>query len=1472
MPLSPLDAIIPNLSNLNTSSAAKPGHDAIAQKPASRGFVKCCSDLFHRGRASKQPVALTQFRHYHVSSMAFNATLQHGKVVVQGSQAGREMADRLNQLPKRFMQDSAGVDKGQGLRFVDQKLNVFHLSCTPAAAAVFKSSRTQAASPEVINNPGRAHLGQVSGVHTTQEGDQFRLIEQRLHRFEPQTDTWLPDKDQGQYQRLGLTNEGALMKVPQGITDMSVEGTTQVSLMQSEDDMSLEIANTATGGAPARLTPVSESGEPVALTRIGLAGHTLFATTEDGELLRADLRSADKSLLQMHQVPVELPKSGAHVKGFMHDDNGQLNALVADNYKQLHSNPLTDNPRLLPEWNLTDVMLKVVDRGVPDLDLKALAGSIDLGQRGKVALEGGTLMSWDSAAQSWDKTPHVDVDHLARGLDGRAYALQAGQLKELTTLKSQEPVHMGGSYDLAPPARAQTHVTLAEVMAGDEARIITGFAVENGKRFVSLDDKNQLHAHIDGKEKTLTFTTPTPLKALALDHLGNLYGQTQTDGLVRLDKADWQSPDVSDVAWRRVQLPDNQPLKSLRMGADQHLIASWGENNPQEKRWGEKNRRLDISAQGALQWGPVTSSSNKDASPISSVLMQGQMKGHINGTTAWSASSTVLGQTQEGVTESSAYFKGFGTHFKPVESFKEVGRDIQHYFKGRVGLQGLYANDKALRTELKNLANAQPATTDMTTRLEQLSLKTSTQPLADELKSALVLVEGKSAPLATRLGEMHGATVTPEPNGVTGKRPPSSDSSLNQMRQAFERLSPSQTNVTAALLRSYEGQGVALSKWSADVTRDVKNPTALVEGGLIHHALTLSRLSHLVTALEGEAPDLVKLGGELKGIMQDYHDSPVHKKSSQNINNFAQAEALYKNFKLLSKDLGTPGGALSFHISRLLGVAEGKGLKEALLQDILQSSSGQSLTSSRDKKKSVGLIAFDIQPVPIIEFFVGASREKSNSVSISRTDTGANVKIGMNTAHSLSGSIGTGVTPLSTGGGGVVGNVRLGTELELTVAHGRGSAIDFDVKEADLPNMLDSLFGGDLDGLLSLGADHKSGKTAKTGADLTVNVYAQARANVIGQERSGTLSGVMRAAIGGAASLNLAHWGNSHSVTQGDLDISESHGSDTQLLSRGGVSAGNFLGATLGMAQVEPNGAKLASYASPTVSFAVSFDRSVANSFNFTFTRPDAVKPEALAQVCDAFAQAFPEYRSALQALPLTATQDIGEQLQTVQRLFDTALAPVHKREQQHALKDQLDGLQRQHQQHAQNGRALSSVARTVSYVGLNGDSRHSWLNDASPANKAAIIRLLENQPELARTVKSLESSEGTSVSIGLELKPSVLRALESTLMKGQDGDGEIERALQNVDNVRVKSFGVSYSASRSDRRVFPLPLPLLSISSAAGISHAHKLLSAEFEYGQDQNTPLRMKFKDAMAAPERTDSNPALREQKIRDQLRTEV
>ena len=44
------------------------------------------------------------------------------------------------------------------------------------------------------------------------------------------------------------------------------------------------------------------------------------------------------------------------------------------------------------------LLLKVNDKGLPEPGLRALASAIDLGARGKVALEGSTLLSWDEHA------------------------------------------------------------------------------------------------------------------------------------------------------------------------------------------------------------------------------------------------------------------------------------------------------------------------------------------------------------------------------------------------------------------------------------------------------------------------------------------------------------------------------------------------------------------------------------------------------------------------------------------------------------------------------------------------------------------------------------------------------------------------------------------------------------------------------------------------------------------------------------------------------------------------------------------------------------------------------------------------------------------------------------------------------------------------------------------------------------------
>ena len=1466
MPWEPIDPIRAEMSKRVSLIDTDSNPAGIQQKNAIHRIGKKIASLFQPRRDISPLPQLTQLRSYGQPTIAFSARLHNGKVITEGSHVGQDIASQLNRLPKRFMQDPECVAQGNGLRILDEKLNVFHIQSTPAVAGVLKSSCTLAAQPWPPANPGRAHLGLVSGVYTTAKGEQFRLVEQRLHRFEPQAFSWLADKDQTLYSRLGLSKEGALMKVPLGISDISVEGDTQVRLEQSVHGASLEIArgNQAPGG---RLQPVDAAGEPLELTHIGLAGDVLYAVNTRGELLRGDLPGAEDGRLTMVHQPVErleqVYRGGVSFKGFMHDDNGQLNALLLDAHKQLHSSPLSDRANQASGWNLSDVICKVIDKGLPEPDLQALANVVDLGQRGKVVLQGDTLSCWNPGGQCWDKTTQANVEYLARGLDGRAYVLQSGELKALALHKSREPMHLGASHDLTPANVARTHVSLDEVMAGSAERAIRAFAVDNGRRFVSLDHENRLHAHVDGKDIHLEFAQPKDVQALALDHLGNLYAQSRTGELLRLDKAHWQTPGAGEVAWTPVTVPGNERVQSLRMGADRHLIASWGHNSAHDNRWGEKYRQLMSTPDGALQWAPVASQAVREGH-LGTVLREGEIKGQKNAT-AWAVTSSVAGQKTEGLTTDRGYFKGLRAHFKPGEGIRHLGQDIQHRTKGRAGLQGLYADDKALRADLKGLANARPALQDMQSRVGQLSQR----ELALALESAIALVEKNSTTSARKLGDLHGAQVTPaEPDAAANSALGKAQSSLCQLRQAFESCAPSKTNATAALLRSYETQGLMLSGFNPAQLRDLKNPTALVESDLIHHAQTLSRLSTLITKLEGRHPDLARITASLEEVMEGYEGNEVHKKVVQNINSHAQAEDLYKNFKLLAKDLGTPGSALNMHITHLLGLPGQGGIKQALMQEIQQLESGQSIASSRSKTKGVGVAALGVAPVPVLEFSIGASRSKSNGVTISRTDTGASVDIKMNTTHALNAALGAGVT-LAPVGGALGAGVRAGAEASLAVARETAASVSFEIKEADFSRMMELLTGekGDVFDLLDLGSAHQSGKSSKNSVDLNLSAFIQGRAHFKAQENSQALNGLVRAVIGGSANLNLAHFDKSSARTQGEHEVTRTHGDNFQLLSKGSASIGAGAANAVVTAQVAPDGSTLAGSTGSEVALTVSFDRSASHAFRFTFKHSPLVEQSQVDELRDGIARFSAPLRAQLQALP-SPGGEIGAQLQSLHQLLAKSPLPVTRTEEHFMLKDQLQTRIHQHELATQGKRGLSSVESTVSFVGLDGNAKHEWLDDTAPANKAAILQLLGN-PQLAQTLNDLQSNKGTSVTIGLEVRPDVLRMLERTVEDGRDARHDVQQILENPHNLRVKSMSVSYTASRSHSMT--LPVPVLSFGSSAALSHTHKLLNAEFEYGKADNVPVRMLFKDAVSGVDNSDLHPEQLEQTIRDGRRPE-
>lgn len=1405
-----------------------------------------------------EPAQLTGFRHYQQPSLVFSASLVEGKVVTQGSYVGQDIADQLNQLPKQFRQDATYPGPTQGLRILDHKLNVFHIQSTPAAAAVLKSSLPLSFHLSPPINPGRAHLGQISGVQTTAEGGQFRLVDQRLHRFEAQTHSWLPDKDQARYSRIGLSAQGQLMKVPQGISDMSLDGETQASLEGSK----LHICR-ARAATVCSLVPLNESNKPLQLAHLGLAGDVLYASTPQGELLCADLRNTEGGYLIMRPESLDkleqLHQGAVSIKGFMHDDHGQLNALILDSRRQLHSTPLSHGPYQASGWNLSDAILRVNDKGLPEPGLRTLAGMVDLGPRGKVALEGNTLLCWNGHAQQWDKTDHQNVARLERGLDARAYVLQGAELKALAIHKTRDAAYSGASYDLTPVNDAHSHITLGAAMIENNERKITGFAIDNARQFVTLDVENKLIAHVKGKDMALMFTRPKELVALALDRRGDLYAQSTTGELLKLDKAQWQTPCTSALTWTPVPVPDNTPVKSLRMGAGQQLIASWGENNAQQKKWGEQYWQLSVSVDGDAQWKPFTAHSNTPVRSLGAVLGNGELKSQDQGT-SWAVTSDYFGHKTEGLPVERGVIKSAFAHFHPVQGLKNIGLGIQHDVKGRRGLAELYADVRELQGLLRTLARVTPNTMDITTRLDRLSKCKPTQALATELKRFLNQVEEHSVQLARRLGDIKGASVIPEFLPTTiGNPTENAVSNLCKMRQSFENLAPSTSNITAALLRSYEKQGVCLSLHDVGLKRDLSNPTGLIESDLIQHARTLLRLVQLVDRLEGKAPDQAEIAARLKKVIEGYQSSPVHKKASQNINGLKQAETLYNNFKLLAKDLGTPGSALNYHITSTLRLNPQETVKQALLQWVQETGSGQSITSSRSKTKSASVF---LLPVPLLEIIGGVSRDKTNGLTMSRTDQGVSVDINMGTTHTVSSSVGAG-NMLLPSADLLEGRVRAGAETALALAHVMEQSVSFDIKEADFPAMMEILTGekGNVFDLLDLGSNHMSGKSSKSALDWSVSAHLQPRFHILLPENSNAVGGLVRTMVNVGGSLQLLHADKCNAIALGQEEITRSQSLNTQWLPKGSVSVGGAPSNFALWTNLGADGPTWVPYTSSDSSFTLGFDRGVARSMRFTFKQPAVIEQAQVNVLRDALSRHSAQLKQHLASF--AAEGPLVEQLQGMHRLFKQLPSPATRSEEHHALNEQLQTCLHQQELAAQGRRALKSVERTVSYVGVKGGPDHEWLDDAAPANKAAILRLFAQQPQFEQILNDLESSHGTSLVIGLEVKPQALRLIENQVGGGHKAIHDMQDALENTDNLRVKTLTVSYTTSRTDG--MKTPIPLLSYSSRAALSHSCKLLNIELKYGQDQNVPLRVEFKNTLPTVAIQELNPEQLDQKVR-------
>ena len=1394
------------------------------------------------------------------ASMLFNLSLNEGQLRPDMTSIGRDIAQQLNALNKHYTADGPSTAGSNTLRFKDERQYLFHIQSTPAVAAVLKSSRPVpsdgAGSLSPVASPGRAHLGSVSGVQTTAEGDQFRLDRGRLHRFEPTTLSWLPDADTRAYSRIGLSSEGQLLKTALGALDSSTAGRAAVVLSEVQGASTLHIR----GAGESTLRPVGAAGEPVSLLRIGLAGSTLYGATADGELVHADVRQARGGVLPMAAHPVEsleqALRGAVRVEGFFHDDAGQLNAQVRDARQQLHSVPLGDATVLCPQWNLSDVSVKGIEKGLPLPSQQALTAAVDLGARGKVALDSGALLAWDAGAQRWRNAAQGGVKHLERGLDGRAYVLQEGQLKSVDIQKVRDLVFEGASNDLAALPKPRPQVALDEVLAGTDQNPITCFAVADGRNFVTINKDNELKVHQDGLVTPLQLSPLLAVKTLALDHEANLYAHSQGDELFRLDREAWQVRAGGAQSWTKVELPQRHPLESLRMGADKHLIGGWN----------KQFHRLDNAAPTSFQWGPLQSV--QPVSLLADTLADSQVRARLSGG-ALTVSSHVMGQTREGIPLKRNFFQGIKAHFHPLEALVQKGKDIQHKVNGRKGMSLVYADDKRLHQQLEPLSKTKPVAADLCARLTALSERGPRQALAKQISQALTRVEQSSQSSARLLGDVHGLTLNLRP--TLSRTVVNPESTLHRLYEAFKRVSPFSEKTTASMLANFEGQNLTLPQWKPERTRDLGHRSALIEGDLIHHASTLGKLVGLAEELDrvsGDSPSALKrLEASLSEVIKDFDESPLHKLSSQKIVSYDQAETLYDNFKLLAKDLGTPGSALHWHLSNLLGLPADASISDALTQQVQQLESGHTLSPSRTQGKSLGLMLTGVKPVAPVEFFLGASKSHTNGVSISRTGTGARVEISMDDTRRLAGSVASGLT-LGRGAHAFGPGLRVAGELTAAVAKSSGSSIGFDVKEADFGKLMSILTGqsGGIQDLLALGEKHSAGESEKVSADVNLDVLAQMRLLYNPQENIAELDSVIRTGIGMLGNLNLAHADKSQSTTRSATGTSQGGGSSAQWLRQGGVGANFAPLNALALGRAVADGPATAMFALPEVSVMVKFDRGQSRAFSFSFTPPQPVTQSQVDDLQRSLSQYSPQFKRDLAAIEHPGGT-LDEQLAVLQHFLATHPPLATKPDTYHAISQSLDKLITQ-QLHVKNGlRQLASVESSVTRVGLRDNGRHDWLDDVAPANKASIEQWLKDDPQFAQVIDQLQRGEGTSVRVGMELKPAILRTIEHRYLSGESTEKLIKKALSDPTNLRVKNMSMSYTATQSHAMSLPA-MTNLSFSSNATLSHTQKYVNVDLEYGLDADKPLRMRLNDTRSSPPHPDLTIDLADQRIRNPI----
>lgn len=1224
--------------------------------------------------------------------------------------------------------------------------------------------------------------------------------------------------------------------------------------------------------APDAALPELKGSDVPKLTSLAFSEQGLFATDKENRVLVAPLPQPGQSEVHFRALPQpELENSlgkDVQFEGFTHHSGDKLSILVRDHHGHRHASPLNASGKTFrPGWNLSDVLHIGNRQGLEPKQPPGLQHH-DFGRMGQLGLSEGKLYTKDRLSRAWAEVDDK-IEGLQRGLDGQPYVLKEGKLKQVG-LDESSPTMSYGDNSTLTLTQTRGKAKLGSAPKGLPEGKLKAAAVISQYQHVTLSDTGELrYTHIrpstsSNKHPPVTIDTrglEGDIQQLSVDKDERLFALTSAGKLYSLAASDWQKPQFGSprATWQPEALP---------VGTDELSGAKLTNSSSHQSGLTlPSGERLERGDQGWESQTPVEQDSTtvNIRDRLYSNLLQSTLGFKP---TKWLPRVNVTGNALgfSGVESDSTVSERFRTrlsaHANPRSMLRTPAVAIQHRWQGREGLSTLYRQESALFKQLDALniqltsgQAPQRNDLDMQTRMQHLELGDAGKELKEDLESLRKTLELSAQMQLIKLGKHQGILdqggepkMDYQPSrlkdGIQSLNPNRSGHDLSkELLNLWQYCPASPESKVGQLLTTFSELGLNMSHQATDVPlgrqRDSSDMMALSKARLVLDTLTLLELDKLVKDAElvsgrqaspEQVNDLRRALTELRDDRYENHKAKYY--TDHGMSGHHHVEGRYDTAKAFIKAFSNPDHSINLVTRTALQSESQQGLNRDLKELLHSFKPNDDITLTRNYGASAGLTLFT--PIPLYPSYK-VEQERNYMIDLSGVDDGVQINLGRNLRYSATPSLST----LGTLENGLIAG---GPALSLATGIADHDEFIFTIRGKEIDAFVDGLTNGGVtpDELVDRGLEHVAMHGKKW--DLSVDLSVKGAGRVELTPGDNDTKARLRETGGPSLNVNLFSTKKDNLYYEG-LENAKHRTNDTSgWFNSASVSIG--AAGNLGiLANADSNYSVAMADDIPT-STTAAVDNSIKVRGEMKTKRAEPITKETIESLRESLASAFHDPVSQDLLRGVKELSDIDEQLTILDTHFLSSGTVTHRNDAQYAALREIESTAIQHQAASRNGDVMSQAKAIISHANPHHLDHQGVVNSlvslVAPSRKDALASqigdMMKRDPAFAAAVDAIRAAPTSHTWVTLELKDEARKRLEENFIKGKTNLEDVNAALSNPEERRIKSILI-YETARHKEGI-TMPTIGLGAKSMAEIYMEKTQGEITFKYGADQDIP----------------------------------